>query len=108
MARTLAAARVKPPSIELRNLVDARRNALVAKIRETPRSRRRTDASLRRDADELNAGLIERQRSAAVADAIAFDAPGAVAALEVAVFDLDAEIARANDLDDDDRGASSS
>ena len=85
MAGVLAAQDVAPPSIELRRRVDEGLAALRARIRAgTPRS------ELEADAAALNA-LVERQRHAAVGDALAFG----TRAFECPRVDLAAELAAA-------------
>ena len=85
MAGGLAAQNVAPPSIDLRRRVDEGLAALRARIRAgAPRS------ELEADAAALNA-LVERQRHAAVGDALAFG----TRAFECPRVDLEAELAAA-------------
>jgi len=98
MAKQMAAANVKPRSIELRLECEATREALRDRIRATPDPG--ACAALRSAAAALDA-LIRRQHLAAIADAHAFSSKAATS-LQVPTFDLDAEIQKGKKLPDDD------
>ncbi|KAJ8607273.1 hypothetical protein CTAYLR_009524 [Chrysophaeum taylorii] len=91
MAKQLAAANVKPQSLELREEVRAARDRLVASIQNTALERRLEAPHLREAAADLQA-LIKRQHLAAIADARSFGVAGD--GLQVRAFDFEAEVAR--------------
>ena len=92
MGKQMAAANVKPLSLELRVEVERQREALRRRVR----AEKSSSASLREAAEDLGK-LIKRQHLAAIGDAHAFSATQAVANLQVPVFDLDAELEKAYD-----------
>ena len=99
MGKQMAAANLRPLSVDLRLRVEADRTQLRALIRADADPGNST--TIRDKAKALD-DLIKRQHLAAVADAHAFSSSNATTALQVKSFDLQAEIQQHNHQSDDD------